>query len=78
MPIFRAIGLGIFFIIVSLMMPKVFSAGQQTIISFLQGAQLSADTASRITATAAQSLPFSSSSLSSRTYLPQAPTIPSY
>lgn len=68
MPIFRAIGLGIFFIIVSLMMPKVFSEGQQTIISFLQGARLSADTASRITASAAQSLPS----------LPQAPTIPQY
>lgn len=74
MPIFRAIGLGIFFIIVSLMMPKVFSEGQQTIISFLEGARLSADTASRITATAAQSLPSSPS----RTYLPQAPTIPHY
>lgn len=83
MPLFRSIGLAIFFVTVAIMMPKVFDEGQQTIISFLQGARLSADTASRITATAAASLPTPGTiSSSSKPFpplaLPHTPTIPSY
>lgn len=71
MPIFRAIGFGVLLIILRIMIPSVLSEGEQTAISFLHGARVSADTMSQIAGTAG-----SASALSSLPPLiyPQAPT----
>ncbi|MDB5190287.1 MAG: hypothetical protein JWN49_613 [Parcubacteria group bacterium] len=74
MPIFRAIGFGILLIILRIMIPSVLSEGEQTAISFLHGARVSADTMSQIAGTAG-SASVSLSSLPPLTY-PQATTIP--
>lgn len=58
MPIFRALGLGIFLLVTSLIVPSVFSQLQKTAIAFLHAGEVSADTASSIAGSAA-SIPLS-------------------
>ncbi len=50
MGIFRAIGFGIFIVIVRVLIPAVFIEGQNTVVSFLHGARVSADAASGVAA----------------------------
>lgn len=50
MRIFRAIGFGIFIIVVRVLIPAVFTEGQNTAVSFLHGARISADAASQTAA----------------------------
>lgn len=76
MPIFRAIGLGIFIITLKLLLPNVLIEGEQTLIAFLQGAQASADIASNIAASA--NLSSSAGTAPSPLFLPRTPPIPSY
>ncbi|CAN5738010.1 hypothetical protein BH11PAT2_BH11PAT2_00210 [soil metagenome] len=79
MPIFRAIGFGLLLIILRIMIPSVLSEGEQTAISFLHGARVSADTMSQIAGMASTTGPASvllSTPLPPLTY-PQAPTITS-
>ncbi len=88
MPIFRSIGFGIFIITMALLLPDVLSQGKKTAISFLRGAELSADVASSIAASAAlaptsapnaagSTAPFASRSLPPLV-LPRTPSIPDY
>lgn len=76
MSIFRAIGFGIFIMIMGLMLPDVLDAGRATAISFLRGARISADTATNIAASAASARPSASPLPPLR--LPQATNIPPY
>ncbi len=79
MPIFRAIGFGIFIVTLSLLLPDVLTAGRGTAIAFLDGARMSAQIAANLVAASASSIPPPSShpsSLLSPPQLPQAPTIP--
>jgi len=83
MPIFKAIGFGIFIVTLRLLIPSVLDEGERTAISFLHGARVSADTASGIAASAASFTHSATSSSSSAGTtppfaLPRAPAIASY
>lgn len=90
MPLFRALGLAVVLITIRIMLPDVFHAGETTAISFLHGAELSADTASSIAASAgsAKGIPNGFQTFTAPPAfhsndphvlsLPQAPSIPSY
>ena len=53
MPILSAIGLGILIIMLKMLVPAIFAQLSSTIIAFLHGAQVSADVASGLAASAA-------------------------
>ncbi len=52
MPIFGAIGLGVTIIVLKTLVPAIFAQLSATIIAFLHGAELSANAASQLAASA--------------------------
>lgn len=53
MPIFGALGLAVLIIVLKSLVPAIFAQLSATVISFLHGAQVSADVASQLAASAA-------------------------
>lgn len=53
MPIFSALGLGLLIIVLKMLVPAIFAQLSSTIIAFLHGAQVSADVATQLAASAA-------------------------
>ncbi len=72
MPIFAAIGIGILILVLQSLSPEVLSQGEHTVISVLRTVEVTADTASSLSASAHEA-PFSS--LFDPPTLPRAPTI---
>ena len=54
MGIFRALGFGVFLLVLRLMVPEIFHEGQHTAVLMLHGAGTAAETASTLAASAGQ------------------------
>jgi len=52
MPIFQVIGLALLIIVLKILVPAIFGQIETTVIAFLHGAQISADIASKLAASA--------------------------
>ena len=59
MPIFKAIGLGVFILILQFLVPALFEELEATVIAFLHGARISAEAASSLAASAGSTYPHS-------------------
>jgi hypothetical protein len=57
MPIFSAVGLGIFIIVLETLAPALWTTLEHALISLLQGADMSVNIAAQIAGTAAAKLP---------------------